>query len=83
MKKVSLTFLKQSSPFYLAMATLTQTREERRHKAIAAVLRNNHGAVVAEQIAPYLDDVGSGFAQEYEDYMLPVLIPILYEAALK
>lgn len=55
------------------MAISMQTREERRHKAIAAVIRNNGGAVVAEQIAPYLDDIGSGFAQEYEDYMLPVL----------
>lgn len=47
--------------------------EERRQKQIAAVIRNNQGAVVAEQIAPYLDDIGTGYAQEYEDYMLPVL----------
>jgi hypothetical protein len=47
--------------------------EERRQKAIAAVIRNHGGVVVAEQIAPYLDDVGFGYAQEYEDYMLPVL----------
>ncbi len=47
--------------------------EERRQKEIAAVIRTNRGAVVAEQIAPYLDDIGTGYAQEYEDYMLPVL----------
>ncbi len=47
--------------------------EERRHKEIAAVIRSNRGAVVGEQIAPYLDNIGSGYAQEYEDYMLPVL----------
>jgi len=47
--------------------------EERRQKEIAAVIRSNRGAVVGEQIAPYLDDIGSGYAQEYEDYMLPVL----------
>lgn len=47
--------------------------EERRQKQIAAVIRNHRGAVVAEQIAPYLDDTGTGYAQEYEDYMLPVL----------
>jgi hypothetical protein len=29
--------------------------------------------VVAEQLAPYLDDIGEGYAREYEDYMLPVL----------
>lgn len=47
--------------------------EDRRQKQIAAVIRNNQGAVVAEQIAPYLDDIGTGYAQEYEDYMLPML----------
>ncbi|TVQ21430.1 MAG: hypothetical protein EA367_05955 [Leptolyngbya sp. DLM2.Bin15] len=47
--------------------------EERRWQAIATVIRNNQGAVVAEQIAPYLDDVGKGYDREYESYMLPVL----------
>ncbi|MBH8563028.1 hypothetical protein I8748_12680 [Nostoc sp. CENA67] len=48
--------------------------EERRWQEIAAVIRNHRGAVVAEQIAPYLDDIGEVYRQEYEDYMLPVLI---------
>lgn len=47
--------------------------EERRWQTIGTVIRNSKGAVVAEQIAPYLDDVGTGYAQEYEEYMLPVL----------
>jgi hypothetical protein len=47
--------------------------EERRWQAIGTVIRNNRGAVVAEQIAPYLDNLGQGYAQEYEEYMLPVL----------
>lgn len=47
--------------------------EEKRFSLIAAVIRNRGGAVVAEQIAPYLDNLGEGFAREYEDYMLPVL----------
>ena len=47
--------------------------EERRWQEIATVIRNNRGAVVAEQIAPYLDDIGQGYTREYEDYMLPVL----------
>lgn len=47
--------------------------EERRWQQIAAVIRNHGGAVVAEQIAPYLDEIGEGYAREYEDYMLPVL----------
>lgn len=47
--------------------------EEYRWRAIATVIRNNGGAVAAEQIAPYLDDLGSEYSREYEDYMLPVL----------
>ncbi len=47
--------------------------EERRWQEIATVIRNNRGAVVAEQIAPYLEDLGEGSAKDYEDYMLPVL----------
>ncbi|MDX2212333.1 MAG: hypothetical protein SFY66_03495 [Oculatellaceae cyanobacterium bins.114] len=47
--------------------------DERRWRAIATVIRNNQGAVVAEQISPYLDDLGTGFDREYEAFMLPVL----------
>lgn len=47
--------------------------EERRWQAIATVIRNHQGAVIAEQITPYLDELGQGWSQEYEDYMLPVL----------
>ncbi|MDZ8055535.1 MAG: hypothetical protein RMX68_011695 [Aulosira sp. ZfuVER01] len=48
--------------------------EERRWQEIAAVIQHNRGAVVAEQIAPYLDNIGEKYQQEYEDYMLPVLL---------
>ena len=48
-------------------------REERRWRSIASVIRNHSGAVVAEQISPYLDDLGKGWSRDYEDYMLPVL----------
>lgn len=47
--------------------------EERRWQAIGAVVQNNGGAIAAEQVVPYLDDVGKGWAQEDEDYILPVL----------
>ena len=47
--------------------------DERRWQTIGRVIRNSRGAVTAEQIAPYLDDLGQGYAQEYEEYMLPVL----------
>jgi hypothetical protein len=48
--------------------------EERRWQAIASVVRHNRGAVIAEQITPYLDTLGTGYAQEYEEYMLPTLV---------
>jgi len=47
--------------------------EERRWQEVAAVIGNHRGAVVAEQISPYLDDLGESYTQEYEDYMLPML----------
>lgn len=47
--------------------------EDRRWKAIATTIRNNGGAVAAEQVAPYLDDLGQGFSLEYEEFMLPAL----------
>lgn len=46
--------------------------EERRWKTIATLIRNNQGAIIGEQVAPYLDDI-SPREEEYEDYMLPVL----------
>lgn len=46
--------------------------EERRWQEIGIVIRNNGGAVIAEQIAPYLDNIERS-NQENEDYMLPVL----------
>ncbi|MDB9525130.1 hypothetical protein PN498_03955 [Oscillatoria sp. CS-180] len=47
--------------------------EERRWQEIGTVIQNNGGAIVAEQIVPYLDNVGEGWAKEDEDYALPVL----------
>ncbi|RMF21562.1 MAG: hypothetical protein D6756_12195 [Cyanobacteria bacterium J083] len=46
--------------------------EQRRWQMIGAVIRKNKGAVAAEQIAPYLDEI-SQTSWETEDYMLPVL----------
>ena len=42
--------------------------EEYRWQNIGAVIRKHKGAVVGEQIAPYVDEM-----DQYEDYMLPVL----------
>jgi len=42
--------------------------EEYRWQSIGALIRSHQGAVVAEQIAPYMDQIDAD-----EDYMLPVL----------
>lgn len=46
--------------------------EERRWQEIGIVIRNNSGSVIAEQIAPFLDNIDRS-NQENEDYMIPVL----------
>lgn len=47
---------------------------ESRWQEIAGVIRNHQGAIVAEQVTPFLDNLGEKYQQEYEDYMLPVLV---------
>ncbi len=47
--------------------------DERRWRTIGSVISNSGGAIAAEQVIPYLDDLGAGADKEYEDYMLPVL----------
>jgi hypothetical protein len=44
--------------------------EDRRWNTIGTVISNHGSAVIAEQIAPYLDEVET---KDNEDYMLPVL----------
>jgi hypothetical protein len=46
--------------------------EARRWQEIGTVIRNNGGAVAAQQIAPYLDNIDV-YNRENEDYILPVL----------
>lgn len=46
--------------------------EERRWKAVGTVIKNNKGSIIAEQVAPYLDNIDR-YNQENEDYILPVL----------
>lgn len=47
--------------------------EEQRWQMIGTIIRNNGGAIAAEQVTPYLDDLGNVVAAEDEDYILPVL----------
>jgi hypothetical protein len=47
--------------------------EQRRWSYIGNLIHRQQGVAIAEQIAPYLDDLGQGYDREYENYMLPVL----------
>lgn len=72
-EKSNLNFFEAVFSFLFGDGNPNVNLEKRRWQTIATVIRSNRGAVVAEQIAPYLDDLGFGSAKDYEDYMLPVL----------
>jgi flagellar basal body-associated protein FliL len=46
--------------------------EQKRWQVIGKVIQNNRGAVIAQQIAPYLDGITAS-QEETEDYIIPVL----------
>ncbi|NES17841.1 MAG: hypothetical protein F6K41_02700 [Symploca sp. SIO3E6] len=68
-----LNFLEAVFSFLFGDGNPNADLEERRWQEIGTVIRNSGGAVAAEQIAPYLDELGEKYQQESEDYMLPVL----------
>ncbi|MBW4694883.1 MAG: hypothetical protein KME27_24300 [Lyngbya sp. HA4199-MV5] len=72
-EKPKLNFLEAIFSFLFGDGNPNADLEERRWQAIGTVIRNQRGAVVAEQLAPYLDNIGQGYSREYEEYMLPVL----------
>lgn len=61
-------FLESVFSFLFGDGNPNANLEEKRYGAIGAVIRQNQGAVVGEQIAPYVDK-----ADEDEDFMIPVL----------
>ena len=72
-KENEMNFLEAIFSFLFGDGNPNYNLEEERWQAIATVIKNNQGAVVAEQISPYLDDLGQGYILEYEEYILPVL----------
>jgi hypothetical protein len=72
-QKPEMSFLEAVFSFIFGDGNPNYNLEERKWSDIATAIRNNRGAVVAEQIAPYLDNLGQGYAREYEEYMLPAL----------
>ncbi|MEG4147802.1 hypothetical protein [Microcoleus sp. Pol12B5] len=72
-QKSQMSFLEAVFSFLFGDDNPNHNLEERKWSDIATAIRNNRGAVAAEQIAPYLDNLGQGYAREYEEYMLPAL----------
>jgi uncharacterized membrane protein YgcG len=68
-----LNFLEAVFSFLFGDGNPNRDLEKRRWQEIGTVIRNSGGAIVAEQIAPYLDNLGEKYQQEAEDYILPVL----------
>jgi hypothetical protein len=61
-------FLEAVFSFLFGDGNPNENLEEARWQTIGTVIRNHRGAVVAQQIAPYLDNIDAD-----EDYMIPVL----------
>ncbi|HTL89474.1 MAG TPA: hypothetical protein VL134_08725 [Leptolyngbya sp.] len=72
-QKSDLNFLESIYSFLFGDGNPNADLEDRRWQSIAAVIRSHRGAVIAEQIAPFLDSVGTLSDQDSEQYMLPVL----------
>ncbi|HEY9627993.1 MAG TPA: hypothetical protein V6C84_11875 [Coleofasciculaceae cyanobacterium] len=65
----SMNFLESIFSFLFGDGNPNAGLEDQRWRSIGTLIRNNGGAIVAEQVAPYLDRLSGDF----EDYMLPVL----------
>ncbi|MEM9266112.1 MAG: hypothetical protein AAGA46_11360 [Cyanobacteria bacterium P01_F01_bin.13] len=66
-----LNFLEAIFSFLFGDGDPNKDLDDRRWGAIATVIRNNRGAVSAEQLAPYLDN--ANLDDDLEDYVIPAL----------
>lgn len=71
-KENQLNFLESIYSFLFGDGNPNPQLEERRWQNIAGVIKNNQGAIIAEQVAPYLDNI-TIYNDRDEDYVLPVL----------
>ncbi|MGB8701378.1 MAG: hypothetical protein WCD18_18345 [Thermosynechococcaceae cyanobacterium] len=71
-KQDSMNFLEAVFSFLFGDGNPNQNLEERRWRAIGQTLKYFEGAVIAEQVVPYLDSFDDG--QTVDDKMLPVLL---------
>ena len=71
-KENGLNFLEAIFSFLFGDGDPNADLDEKRWRTIGTLIRNNGGAIAAEQVAPYLDNV-TPLNQETEDYIIPVL----------
>jgi hypothetical protein len=71
--KNELNFLEAIFSFLFGDGNPNANLDERRWQSIAQVIQANGGAVVAEQVTPFLGDLGKGWDTDLEDFMVPVL----------
>ena len=69
----SMNWLEAIFSFYFGDGNPNAELEDERWRLIGSVIRNHQGAIAAEQVAPYLDDIGGVSEQEDEAYILPIL----------
>lgn len=70
--KDSMNFLEAIFSFLFGDGNPNKNLEQRRWQAIGRTLRYNQGAVIPEQVIPFLDGLDKG--QSIDDAMLPVLL---------
>ncbi|MBW4459907.1 MAG: hypothetical protein KME47_06660 [Nodosilinea sp. WJT8-NPBG4] len=71
--KSELNFLEAVFSFLFGDGNPNVDLDDRRWQSVAQVIQANGGAVVAEQVTPFLDDLGKGWDKDLEDFMVPVL----------
>ena len=68
-----LNFLESIYSFLFGDGNPNPNLEDKRWRGIATIIQNNNGAIIAEQLAPYLDNINI-YNERDEGYILPVLI---------
>ena len=72
----SMNFLEAIFSFLFGDGNPNEDLEEKRWQTIGTLIRNQGGAIAAEQVAPYLDNVTS-INQETEDYIFPYWLALM------
>jgi hypothetical protein len=73
-QRAKLNFLESVFSFLFGDGNPNAQLDQKRWRVIGKAIQQQQGVITAEQVAPYLDDLGSAESDALEDYMLPVLL---------